>query len=167
MRGISNPLFYCSKVKKEVLQIVESVIDGNQFFVIDTHIAQIKGTWMIKISADSDKGIGIDECSILSRAIDKKIEDEFPEVAYEIEITSPGVGEPLKMQRQYLKNRGREVKVWLTDGKELIGKLVDAIPDKEIVIEEYEKKKGKIITTKRTEIQVAEIKRTEVQISFN
>lgn len=164
---MKSPLFYCSKVKKEVLQIVENVIDGNEFFIVDTHISQIKGTWMIKISADSDKGIGIDECGNLSRIINKKIDELYPETEYEIEITSPGVGEPLKLQRQYLKNRGRDIKIWLTNGKEIVGKLIEAIPDQKIVLEEYEKKKGKIITTKQTEIPVSDIKRSEVQISFN
>lgn len=164
---MENPLFYCSKVKKEVLQIVESVIDGNEFFIVDTHISQIKGTWMIKISADSDKGIGIDECGVLSRKINKNIEEQYPETEYELEITSPGVGEPLKLQRQYLKNMGRDLKIWLTNGKELVGKLVEAIPDQKIIIEEYEKKKGKIIATKQTEILTSDIKRSEVQISFN
>lgn len=154
-------------MKKEILQIVENVIDGNEFFIVDAHISQIKGAWMIKISVDSDNGIGIDECGNLSRKINKIIEEQYPETDYELEITSPGVGEPLKLYRQYIKNIGRDLKIVLSDGKEIVGKLIEYSENKQIEIEEYEKKKGKIIATKQTEILLSDIKRSEVQISFN
>lgn len=159
-------------LKKEALEIVESVVDGKEFFVVDTHISQIRGTWIIKASIDSDTGIGIDECGQLSRLIHKKLEENFSEVSYDLEITSPGVGEVLKLHRQYIKNIGRNIRVSLLDGKELVGKLLamqhnnDVLKDK-IVLEEFEKKKGKIINTKQIEILLAAIKKTVVEISFN
>ncbi len=159
-------------LKKEALEILESIVDGQQFYIVDTHVSQIRGTWMIKASVDSDTGIGIDECSQISRAVHKKLEDKFAEIAYELEITSPGVGEVLKLHRQYIKNIGRTIKVNLLNGKELEGKLIalhhhnDPATDK-IVVDEYEKKKGKIINTKQIEILLTDIKKTVVEISFN
>lgn len=154
-------------MKKEALEIVESVIDGKDYFIVDTHISQIRGTWMIKISADSDSGISIDECGNLSRDINKHLESKFPDTGYELEITSPGVGEPIKLLRQYNKNIGRTLKLSLNDGKEVVGKLLKVEGEEKILVEEFEKKKGKIINTKQIEISFSEVKKTVVEISFN
>lgn len=154
-------------MKKEAQEIIDLVVDGKDFFVVDTHISQIRGSWMIKASIDSDSGIGVDECGLLSRQINKKLEEKFPDSIYELEITSPGVGEALKFNRQYFKNIGRILKINTNDGKEIVGKLLEFHQPDKLVLEEFEKKKGKIIHTKQIEILLSTIKKTVVEISFN
>jgi ribosome maturation factor RimP len=153
------------KVKKELQQLIESNIDTERFYIVDVHIGKLKDTSMIKVALDSDKGLTIDEISEVSRQLNKSIEDSKIVELYELEVTSPGVGEPLKSERQYLKNIGRMVKVLTNDSKSIEGKLI-AVSDK-IVIEEQVKVKHKVVSTKEVEIPLSEINKTVVLVSFN
>ena len=44
---------------------------------------------------------------------------------FHLEVSSPGLDEPLKLHRQYLKNIGRKVEVLLKDGRKIEGKLLE------------------------------------------
>lgn len=153
-------------MKKELLQLLESSIDTKQYFIVEIIIGKLRNTTLVKIKIDSDKGIGIDECAEISRFINQKIEDSQLVEDYELEVTSPGVGEPLKLNRQYLKNIGRMVKVLTNEGKEVEGKMLEASGEK-VVIEQQIKLKHKVIDTKLVEIPFLNIKKTIVLVSFN
>jgi ribosome maturation factor RimP len=153
-------------LKKELLQLLESSIDTKQYFIVEIIIGKLRNTTLVKIKIDSDKGIGIDECAEISRFINQKIEDSQLVEDYELEVTSPGVGEPLKLNRQYLKNIGRMVKVLTNEGKEVEGKMLEASGEK-VVIEQQIKLKHKVIDTKLVEIPFLNIKKTIVLVSFN
>ena len=81
-----------------------------------------------------------------------------------MEISSPGLDEPLKLRRQYLKNIGRYVEVILKSGIKQEGKLISAT-EKEIVIEEEKgnKKKKEVI---QHALSYDDIKTTKIQIKF-
>ena len=80
-----------------------------------------------------------------------------------MEISSPGLDEPLKLRRQYLKNIGRYVEIILKSGIKKEGKLISA--DKEIVIEEEKgsKKKKEVILHSLT---YDDIKTTKIKIKW-
>jgi ribosome maturation factor RimP len=81
-----------------------------------------------------------------------------------LEVSSPGLDEPLKMHRQYAKNIGRFVEVITKEGLRKEGKLINAT-DNEIVIEE-EMGKGKKKETVQHAVPMTEIKSTKIQIKF-
>ena len=154
--------------------------DGAQIKIIEQLIGQIidsaAGDFLvelkllpgnnIKVFVDGDTGVAIDKLVHYNRALYKKIEesDLFPGGDFALEVSSPGLDEPLKMHRQYLKNIGRFVEVLIKDGLKKEGKLVSASED-EIVVEE-EKGKGKKKETVVHTIPVIEIKSTKIQIKF-
>lgn len=72
----------------------------------------------IKLFVDGEDGITIDKCVSLNRALHKQLEEKemFPNNDFSLEVSSPGLGEPLKLFRQYQKNLGRNVEVVLVDG---------------------------------------------------
>jgi ribosome maturation factor RimP len=72
----------------------------------------------IKVFVDGDNGVAIDKLVHYNRSLYKRIEESgmFPGGNFSIEVSSPGLDEPLKMYRQYLKNIGRDVEVILKDG---------------------------------------------------
>lgn len=172
IRGINSPLFYCKNttvnLKKELLQLVEDNFPKEKYFIVDISLVMLRDVPKIKITADSDSGIGIDECAEISRKLYNKIEESAISQNFEIEISSPGVGEPLKLDRQYIKNIGRNVKVVLLDGQTFVGKLKAVTPSESIEIEELKKVKGK----KEQEIIIhhllfSNVKKTAVEVSFN
>ena len=120
----------------------------------------------IKVFLDADDGITIEKCTSINKALYKYIEESelFPGGNFSLEVSSPGVDEPLKLFRQYKKNIGRRIEVVLNDGTKAEGKLLN-ITDDEIVIED-KTGKGNKTTVKATTILFNQIKHTKVLITF-
>ena len=125
----------------------------------------VKPTNNIKVFVDADLGAAIDQLSRINRALYKWVEENlFPNGDFSIEVSSPGLDEPLKLDRQYLKNIGRMVEIVLKNGLKKEGKLI-SVSENEIVIEE-EKGKGKKKEVIQHIILKEEIKTTKVQVKF-
>ncbi|MCU0387387.1 MAG: ribosome maturation factor [Chitinophagaceae bacterium] len=134
----------------------------------DVYIVQVKikpGN-NIRIFLDTDQGISIDTCIKINRKLYKAIEERaiFPEGDFSLEISSPGVGEPILLTRQYRKNIGRTLSITLQDDRKLEGKLTDATDDG-IVLEEI-KGKGKKQETITHSLLYDDIKKAVVEIKF-
>jgi ribosome maturation factor RimP len=120
----------------------------------------------IKVFLDADGGVAIDKCVKYNRALYKQIEESgmFPEGDFSLEVSSPGLDEPLKLQRQYTKNTGRNVEVLLHDGGKVEGKLT-GVSDAAIQVEEVKGKNKKKEVIEHT-IRIDNIKTTKIQIQF-
>lgn len=127
---------------------------------------KIKPTNNIKIFVDSDEGISIEKCVKYNRKLYNKIEEAgiFPDGNFSLEVSSPGVDEPLQMQRQYVKNKERHVLVTFNDSTEKEGKLLE-VTETDIIIEETTGK-GKRAETHQHIIPFENIKTTTVQVKF-
>lgn len=122
----------------------------------------------IVVLLDADDGITIEKCAQVNKALYKYIEETelFPGGNFSLEVSSPGVDEPLKMHRQYKKNIGRNVEVMMNDGLIIQGKLVDVNPD-DIIVEEKQGKRNKAPDSYRDKaISFNQIKHTKVLITF-
>ncbi|MEJ7625523.1 MAG: ribosome maturation factor [Ferruginibacter sp.] len=135
----------------------------DDIFLVDM---KVKPTNNIKIYLDADSGLGIEKCIKINRALYKIMEEMgiYPDGDFSLEVSSPGIDEPLKTHRQFLKNIGREVEVKFLDDSVKIGKLLSATQN-EIVIEYTEGKNKKAVTHTVT-ILFTEIKHTKVQVKF-
>ncbi|MGN6542644.1 MAG: ribosome assembly cofactor RimP [Ginsengibacter sp.] len=120
----------------------------------------------ITVLLDGDKGVTIENCTAVNKALYKFIEETqlFGENNFSLEVSSFGVDRPLVSLRQYKKNIGRTLEVVLTDGQKLDGKLLDA--NEEQIIIEQKTGKGNKMTTKTTTILFNQIKHTTVLITF-
>lgn len=132
------------------------------YFVVET---SVKPTNNIKVFVDADQGAAIDQLTRINRALYKWVEENlFPNGDFSIEVSSPGLDEPLKLDRQYLKNIGRMVEIVLKNGLKKEGKLV-SVSETDVVIEE-EKGKGKKKEVVQHIILKEQIKTTKIQIQF-
>lgn len=120
----------------------------------------------IKVFLDADSGVTIDKCIKVNRALYKHFEetDIFPNGDFAIEVSSPGVDEPLKLNRQYKKNIGRTVEVAFEDNTIKTGKLT-VVGEDDIIIEEIEGK-GKNKIMKTNTILFNQIRHTKVLVTF-
>jgi ribosome maturation factor RimP len=127
---------------------------------------KIKPVNNIKIYLDADSGLGIEKCIRINRALYMILEETgmYPDGDFSLEVSSPGIDEPLKLLRQYRKNVGREVEVLTNEGIRKEGKLA-AVTEEKIIIK-YTEGKGKKAIAKEEEIYFADIKQTRVQIKF-
>jgi len=145
-------------------QRVKALISAEpELFLVEI---RIKPTNNIKVYIDGNHGVSVDRLVQYNRKLYKQLEEEgmFPEGDFSLELSSPGLDEPLKLHRQYLKNIGRYVEVTGKEGKRVEGKLISAT-DAEIVVEEV-KGKGKKMETVQHTISFDDIKTTKIQIKF-
>lgn len=148
------------------IQAVEKLIEpllNEDIFLVSI---KIKPTNNFKIYLDADSGLGIEKCIKINRALYKIIEETgmYPEGDFSLEVSSPGLDEPLKLLRQYKKNTGRNVEVITVDDSKIEGKLAD-VTDEKITVE-FTEGKGKKALQKKEEIYFTNIKQTKVQIKF-
>lgn len=127
---------------------------------------KVKPTNNIKIFLDGDNGLPIERCTYFNRKLYKAIEEEawFPEGDFSLEVSSPGVDEPLLLKRQYQKNKGRKVIVTTQDGNEMDGVLLEV--DEQGILLERTEGKGKKALLQQIQIAFENIKSTIVQVQF-
>ncbi len=145
-----------------VKKMLESLMEGDVFLVD----MKVKPTNNIKIYLDADGGLGIEKCIKINRALYKMMEEAalYPDGDFSLEVSSPGIDEPLKLHRQYLKNKGRNVEVQMQDGTKKEGTMTE-VTDEKIVLE-YTEGKGKKAVNHVLDIPYSDIKQTKVQIKF-
>lgn len=128
-------------------------------------VEQKQGAKKISVFIDGDKGVTIEDCRVLSKALNARLDElDFGNEAYYFEVSSPGTDRPLKSLRQYPQHVGRELLVKLAGNNEILGKL-DAITETGIKLLLKDKKKAYKDATEK-EIAFDEIAQVSVQISF-
>ena len=118
----------------------------------------------IQLFIDGDQGVTIDKCVAINRSLYKQLEENslFSGADFSLEVSSPGLDEPLKLLRQYQKNLGRHVEVVLKDGTKKEGKLESAT-DQGIIVEEKIGKKKEVL---QHNFLFENIKTTKIQVVF-
>lgn len=151
-----------AEIIEKVHSFLEPLLEGTDIFIVNI---KIKPTNNIKVFLDADSGFSIEKCTSVNRRLYNAIEDSqmFPDGDFSLEVSSPGVDEPLLQMRQYKKNIGRKVTVTDNEGTEKTGMLT-TVTDEHLVLEIKPKKvKESIIIA---EIPFSNIKSTVVQIIF-
>jgi ribosome maturation factor RimP len=148
------------------IQTVEKLIEPLLFDDIFLVSIKIKPTNNFKIYLDADGGLGIEKCIKINRALYKIMEEMglYPDGDFSLEVSSPGIDEPLKLLRQYKKNISRSVEVTTNDEEKREG-ILKEVTDDTITIEHTEGK-GKKAVTANTSINFTDIKQTRVLIKF-
>ncbi len=137
----------------------------------DCFIVEIKhdSTNKLSVFIDSDSSMSFDKCRKVSRHIEAVLDEElWMGEKYTLEVSSPGVGRPLKLPRQYVKNIGRNLAIRLTDDKKDEGELKSVEEngitiEKQVVIKEGKKKRKEMVSVA---IAFEEIAEAKVKISF-
>jgi ribosome maturation factor RimP len=152
----------------ETVKTIEGLVEGllaaePEYFLVDV---RIKPTNNVKVYIDGDQGISIEKCVRYNRALYKKLEEAglFPNGDFSLEVSSPGLDEPLKLHRQYKKNIGRLVDLVLQDGSKIEGRLLEVSQDGIIVEETRGRNKKKEVINHA--FLFDNIKTTKIQVVF-
>lgn len=164
----SVPFFYFNMSTETQITRIEGLItemlaEETAYFLVSI---RIKPTNNVKVFLDGDEGLAIEKCVSFNRRLYKLIEETgmYPEGEFSLEVSSPGLDEPLKLHRQYKKNIGRFIEVLFLDGTKKEGKLME-VAEADIIMEHTEGK-GKKAVTQQLVIPFNHIKSTTVQIKF-
>lgn len=143
-------------IKDWVSEMLDSTL-----FVVDVTLTGPKSYQKLRVFLDGDKGVTIDQCAEISRKLAKRLDEEdLIKDAYQLEVSSAGIDQPLQLLRQYHKNVGRMVKVFKTDGKEVKGTLI-SVNEQGIAMEIKNKK-----VTEMSTILFQDIQHTKVLVTF-
>jgi ribosome maturation factor RimP len=161
-RGRESPLSLNMEITEQISDWASGILEGDIFLV---EVEMKAGSRKISVFIDGAKGVTIDDCRKLSRALSEKLDEmDYGAAPYQFEVSSPGVDRPLKLQAQYGKHIGRELLVKLKAGGELLGKL-ERVDDGMIGILLKDKKK-RYHQAPEKEIKMEDIGEAIVQVSF-
>jgi ribosome maturation factor RimP len=106
---------------EQVKRSVERHLEGTTHFLVDV---DVRPGGKVVVEVDNDRAITLQELADLNKAV----RDDLAEAAddCELQFSSPGMGRPFKVARQYQKHTGRIVQVLLDDGTVLEGRLESA-----------------------------------------
>lgn len=162
-----SSLFYSVMNQELVKKLIDEAIEENpSLFLVDWKISVDNA---IEILVDGDEGLSIDEIVRISRHVEHNLDRD--EADFSLNVSSPGVGNPLILPRQYRKNIGRTLKVTKVEGgKDLEGELVSA-DDEGILLKWTAREpkpvgKGKQTVEKEENIKYSDIKKAIVKITF-
>lgn len=123
-----------SEIEQHCTELVTPIIEENNFELVDVEYVKEGADFYLRVYADKEGGINIDDCVLISRALEAKL-DEADKItdAYILEVSSPGLTRPLKKEKDFKRSIGKLVEVKLykaVDGtKELEGVLVEYTDD--------------------------------------
>lgn len=147
---------------KELLK--EALVENDSLFLID--LSFLPGN-KIHVVVDGDAGVSLNECIRISRKIEHNLDREEEDFA--LEVTTPDIAEPIKVQRQYLKNLNRILSVKTQENK-FEGTLIE-VNEQNIVLNWKAREpkpigKGKVTVEKTATLAYEEIIEAKVKIIF-
>ena len=88
------------------------IIEQHNFELVDVEYVKEGSNWYLRAYIDKEGGITVDDCEVVSRAFSYKLDEEdFIEEAYIMEVSSPGLGRPLKKEKDYKRSMGKELEI--------------------------------------------------------
>ena len=152
--------------KSTVEDLLQNALKERQdLFLIDFSVSTDNA---IKVVIDGDKGVLVEDCMFISRAIEHNLDRD--EHDFSLEVLSSGAAAPLVLPRQYKKHIGRNLEVKTNDGENIVGQLTEA-DDKGVVLKWKTREpkpvgKGKVTVTKEANVAFSDIKEAKVKIKF-
>lgn len=106
---------YESKTEELVMPLIEQ----NNFELVDVEYVKEGSNWYLRVYIDKENGINVDDCELISRALSDLLDEkDFIEEAYILEVSSPGLGRPLKKDKDFERSLTEEVEVKLYRAKD-------------------------------------------------
>lgn len=91
-------------------ELVAPIIEENDFELVDVEYVREGANWYLRVYADKEGGITIDDCVLISRALEQKLDEEdFIKDPYILEVSSPGLGRQLKKDKDFQRSLGEKV----------------------------------------------------------
>jgi ribosome maturation factor RimP len=150
--------------KVKIAELVNEKLTSDQFLVDVT----VSSANIIHIMVDSDTGITINQIVEISRHVENNLDRETED--FELSVFSAGLTEPFRLVRQYKKNIGKEIEIFLLNGQKLAGILISAADqgiDLEVTTKEkVEGSKKKELVTRIHHFDYSEIKEAKTILKF-
>ncbi len=122
-------------------ELLIPLMEQHQFELVDVEYVKEAGNWYLRAYIDKPGGITVDDCEVVSRALSDLLDvHDYIEDTYILEVSSPGLGRPLRKDKDFARSIGEEVEVRtfrpIAHQKEFTGILKEY--DKEKIVIELE-----------------------------
>lgn len=105
---MSKKELYEQKTEELLLPIVE----GHKFELVDVEYVKEGGNWYLRAYIDKPGGITVDDCELVSRQLSDLLDEkDYIEDSYILEVSSPGLGRPLKKDKDFERSLGMEIEI--------------------------------------------------------
>ena len=95
-------------------ELLKPIIAENNFELVDVEFVKEGSNWYLRAYIDKEGGITVDDCELVSRALSDLLDEkDFIDEAYILEVSSPGLGRPLKKDKDFVRSIGEEVEIKL------------------------------------------------------
>ena len=88
-------------------ELLQPLVDAHGFELVDVEYVKEAGNWYLRAYIDKPGGIAVDDCEVISRALSDKLDED----SYILEVSSPGLGRPLKKDKDFQRSIGKEIEV--------------------------------------------------------
>lgn len=120
-----------SEIEQHCTDLVTPIIEENNFELVDVEYVKEGADYYLRVYADKEGGINIDDCVFISRALEAKLDEaDKIEDAYILEVSSPGLTRPLKKDKDFKRSIGKLVEIKLY-------KAMDGLKEFEAVLVDY------------------------------
>ncbi|MFH8488988.1 ribosome maturation factor RimP [Streptomyces longisporoflavus] len=146
-------------------ELLEPLVSSKELDLEEIEVASVGRKRVLRVVIDSDDGVDLDQIAEISRELSEKLDesDAMGDGEYTLEVGSPGAERPLTEHRHYLRAVGRLAKFQLTEGGELIARILEV--DDEGVDLEVPGVKGRKPAARR--LTFDEIAKARVEVEFN
>lgn len=98
--------------EQQTEELLEPIVTGHGFELVDVEYVKEAGTWYLRAYIDKPGGITVDDCEVVSRQFSDILDEkDYIEDAYIFEVSSPGLGRPLKKEKDFKRSMGEEVEI--------------------------------------------------------
>ena len=99
-----------SEYESRTEALVSPILDERGWELVDVEFVKEGSNWYLRAYIDKPGGITVDDCEIVSRALEAKLDSEnFISEAYILEVSSPGLGRAIRKDKDYVRNEGKEI----------------------------------------------------------
>ncbi|MCI5873223.1 MAG: ribosome maturation factor RimP [Clostridiales bacterium] len=134
-------------------ELITPIIERMNFELVDVEYVKEGGTWYLRAYIDKEGGITVNDCEAVAREMNEILDrEDFVEDSYVFEVSSPGLGRPLKKEKDYVRSMGKEVEIRtyraINREKEFYG-ILTAYDDATVTIEQED---GEKLTFEKSDI---------------
>jgi ribosome maturation factor RimP len=115
-------------LNEEISAAIRPIIEATGNYLEELSITSAGKVKILTVIIDSDTHLNLDQVTAVTKEISEIIEalPELGDGAFTLEVTSPGLDRPLTKPRHWRKNLDRLVKIIMTSGQEIQGRIGEA-----------------------------------------
>lgn len=151
--------------KEQIVELTETFLKDSANYLIDVNV---RSGNRISIFIENDEHVSIKDCVALSKFVESQLDREKQD--FELEVSSPGIDSPFRLERQYIKYVGKEVEILMLNGEKFLGELlgIDSLNIQFLPLKKGQQKKtDQPINIKESKlVLISEVKETRLVITI-